>query len=413
MLITRLSRTLFFIIMSVLLLATPAVSSPFNTFELKKSTNTNLIPAQLSVELGGSNKDVIRRLRRAGYSQIRVVKNSFLKVRVEACLGQDKYKVSVKKLGMRISRGSRIGTCLVEVPLQDIIAKLRSDGYSRIDASEGREGNYLVRVCDRGRKSLLVIDRFGKTLRSKNMGRCRRGADFSDVRLVLRDEGYNRIRMIERGGRSGRGYIVEACRRGTKYRITVGRRGTIRRERRIGRCTPPIDPFSIEAVLQKRGFDRVRVTDRRLPGYRAEACRGNTRMSLLINRYGDVMDSSVTGECRPPLTRGKLVSLLQKRGVNRIQVEKEGRRGFVVSACFRLEKIKYILDPYGETVRKTIIGRCTPPPRISRVLKNFRQDRKLSEVGIFVEGCRKGKLLRFRLNRFGEVIKRENIGRCR
>ncbi len=413
MLITRSGRALFFIIMSALLLATPAISSPFKNIQLNNHNNSSLIPAQLNVEIGGSSNDVVRRLRRAGYSQIRIVKKSFLKIRAEACLGPDKYKVSVKKLGMRISRGSKIGTCAVEVSLEEIISRLRRDGYSRIDATEGREGNYLVRVCERGRKSILVIDRFGKTLRTKNIGRCRRGADFSEVRLMMRDEGYNRVRLIERGGRNGRGYIVEACRRGTKYRVTVSRRGTIRRERRIGRCTPPIDPSSIDLILEKRGFDRIRVTDRRLPGYGAEACRGNTRMSLRINRYGDIVDSSVIGDCRPPLKRSQLVSLLQKRGANRIKVEKEGRRGFVATACYRLEKIRYYLDAYGETVRQTVIGRCTPPPRLSQVLKEFRQERKLDEAGIFVEGCRKGTLLRFRINRFGEVIKREKIGRCR
>ncbi len=409
MLIKKLYQAILLMILPVFILSNVANAASLQ-IPSKVQSETNIIPAQISIDFGGDEREIRRRLRRAGYSQIRFTKKGFTKIRAEACFDGTRYRVSIKRLGFRVRREGKIGTCRTPLTFDEVMAKLKTQGYSRISITEIRGGRYEVIACRRSSRDKLIINRFGETKDSKSVGRCRKGGRFDYIVLSLRDEGFNRIKLIERDGRR---FIVEACQRNTKYRLRVNPAGRILRERRIGRCQPPIRVGQIIPILKDRGFNRIKIIDDQIPFYRAEACRDNNRFEVTLSRFGQIFKVDVIGECEPPIAKKDVFTILKKRGVNRIQITKSGPAGFVAQGCNRLERMEYRIDPYGAVLKRSVIGRCTPPPRVGQVLRDFRVNKKLRDVGIFVEGCRKGKLLRFEIDRFGEVLKEERIGRCR
>lgn len=409
MLIKKLYQAVLLTILSVSIFSHVAHSASLQ-IPSKVQTESTITPAQVTIELGGDERDMRRRLRRAGYSQIRFTKKGFMKIRAEACFDGNRYRVSIKRIGFRIKREGKIGTCREPLALDAILSKLKSQGYSRISITETRGGRYEAIGCRRGSRDKIIVNRFGETKDTKRVGRCRSGGRFDYIVLSLRDEGFNRVKLIERDGRR---FVVEACQRNTKYRLRVNPAGRILRERRIGRCQPPIRVSQIPSILKDRGFNRIKIVDGQIPFYRAEACRDNSRFEVTLSRFGQIFKVDVIGECEPPINKKDVFTILEKRGVNRIKITKSGPAGFVAAGCNRRERMEYRIDPYGSLLKRSVIGRCAPPPRVGQVLRDFRENEKLRGVGIFVEGCRKGRLLRFEIDRFGEVIKQERIGRCR
>lgn len=54
----------------------------------------------------------------------------------------------------------------------------------------------------------------------------------------------------------------------------------------------------IRVKLRNRGFYNIRFTDRRLPIYKAVACKRGKRLKLTMNRFGNVMWRKRIGWCR-------------------------------------------------------------------------------------------------------------------
>ncbi len=122
------------------------------------------------------------------------------------------------------------------------------------------------------------------------------------IRRSLRARGYYNIRFIDRVLPV---YKVRACRNGRKFRLRLNRWGDIRRRVRIGWCDsgyggPRVDGLTFPEIrrkLRNRGYSRIRFTDRRLPGYRARACKNGKRFVLWLNRWGRIMDRDRRGWC--------------------------------------------------------------------------------------------------------------------
>ena len=85
--------------------------------------------------------------------------------------------------------------------------------------------------------------------------------------------------------------------------------------------------------------------------------------------------------------------------------------GFVADVCEEGALYRLRLTIFGETVSQRPMGQC-PSDSVKNVLQRFEK-RGISGVSIFVEGCRKGELIRFELDKYGAVQKRWAIGRCR
>ncbi len=119
------------------------------------------------------------------------------------------------------------------------------------------------------------------------------------IRRTLRARGYYRIVFTDR---TLPVYRVRACKNGKKFRLRLNRWGDIRRRVRIGWCDggPRIDGLTFPEIrrkLRNRGYHRIVFTDRRLPGYRARACKNGKRFVLWLNRWGRIMDRDRRGWC--------------------------------------------------------------------------------------------------------------------
>lgn len=54
----------------------------------------------------------------------------------------------------------------------------------------------------------------------------------------------------------------------------------------------------VRKQLRRRGYQRIRLTDRRLPVYRAKACKHGKRFNVRINRFGGIISRNRIGRCR-------------------------------------------------------------------------------------------------------------------
>ncbi len=392
--------------LSFLLFACVQVFSADN----QSQKNAEFKVAQISINLGVTEDDIVKRLKRSGYSEIRIVKKGFTKLRVQACYEGARYVLSVRRLSGKIKRGSKIGECRQELNIDDIIAKLRSKGFKRIAVQDTRSGDINIIACERRRRFRIFVNRYGDILNQKEIGFCRFINAF-EIRQRLKDDGFNRIKVVEK---TFRGFILEACLDATRVRLRVNRRGRIRRQRRIGRCSLPINPNNIAGVIAKKGYDRINVLDKQLPVYQAEACKGLNRLQIKMNRFGDIIREQSTGECDPPLALKEVKELLRAQGGKKIKIKGRGRRGnlgFLATACLKFDRVEFIIDRYGSVLNRTVVDKCHPP-RLNEVMDRLSK-RGMSKMKIFVEACRRRRLVRFELDQFGDVINRERIGRCR
>lgn len=364
--------------------------------------------AQLSIELGGSTKKVERRLENAGYSEIQITKSGFTSVRAQACFEGSRYVVKINRFNGRIRRSTKIGECRSVLAPGDIIAMLRDDGYRRISI-EGDNGEvYRVIACDRGRHFRIRINQYGDTLGKRNLGRCRKRLDVAEIQQWLRENKFNRLKLVRRDNRR---IVFEACHGRNRLRLRVAIDGRIIRQRRIGSCTPPINHWNIPGILEEKGFDCITVVDKKLPVYRAEACRRLRLIEVRMNRFGDILKETRVGDCDPSMNKKQVIDLIRQSGANRIHVHVDSSGAFVATSCYRRDKVRSRFDKYGKLFDRDVIGKCPPPPHLGKVLRNF-EEKNFSDLQIYIEGCRKGRRIRFEIDHIGEIISRNRIGRC-
>ena len=183
------------------------------------------------------------------------------------------------------------------------------------------------------------------------------------------------------------------------------------RERRVGRCDPPIHPATIPALLARYGFSQIVIVDRQLPRYVAHACRDTQQLEVSMNRFGEIIDERKIGQCQLPLSSSDLKVKLRNAGYGRIQIVEDRASGFVAEVCEGGTHLRLELTVYGETISEHRIGDC-PSRRVRKILRQFEKN-GMTNAKIFVEGCRKSKKLRIELDEFGTVVGRNVIGRCR
>ncbi|MGI9387832.1 MAG: hypothetical protein ACR2OX_10420 [Methyloligellaceae bacterium] len=365
--------------------------------------------AQLSVEFGGSEGDVKRSLERAGYTEVRITKSGFSSIRAQACYQGGRYVIKVRRFSGKISRGAKIGECRPVLDEANIIKRLRNNKYRRISIYAHDGDVFRLVACRRGRRFRMEVNHYGDTVTKDEVGRCRKQFNAAEIRQRLRDDGYNRIKLI---GENDRRFVFQACEELRRVNLRVRRNGNIGRKRRVGRCSPPINHWNIPGLMEDRGYDRIVLVDKKLPVFVAEGCRDLKLVQVKFNRFGDILKETRTGDCDPPLTKDQVIDLIQKTGANRIQVEVDRAGNFVATSCHKFKLYKSRFDKYGKLFDQDVVGKCGQPPRLSEVLENF-ENRKLRDVQLFVEGCRRGRRIRFEINEYGEVKERKRVGRCR
>lgn len=351
-------------------------------------------------------QNVVEALREQGYSQIRIIKQTFTKLNFEACQGGVRYSVKMRGLGAVRSK-TKIGECRRAITEQRAEQILRDEGFRRIRIQAAERG-FAGLACRRGERFEVFVSRFGDVRQPRAIGPCQRQAlNPDEVRTKLREEGYNRIKFTDRQLPR---YVVEACRRDSRYELILSRRGEIRDERRIGRCAPPVAPGDIAKVLRDNGYDRIKVVDNKLPRYMAEACKGDDRMEVTLNRYGAVLDEIRIARCQRALEPQQFIKVLRDRGYTRIRYRGQDGTDFLVRACLNDKRYRARFSQFGEALVRREAGPCRTPS-LDSLAEKFR-DRGVERIVFYVEGCRRGVRYRTRVDAFGDPISRERLGSC-
>ena len=290
---------------------------------------------------------------------------------------------------------------------------IRKEGFRRIDIQNDGKVPYIASGCRRGDRYGIEVSEFGDVKVGRRAGRCdneRNALTPRELRTALRKNGYDRIKFTER---TPRRFTVEACKGNRKERLEINRRGRIRDKQRIGRCATAIRSRDLITILEQDGYDRVDVV-RKEPPYRAEACRGNDRMRISVSTWGERLNERRIGDCRPPATVASLTEDLRNnaRRFKGISVSEGHRYPFIANVCDNGQRRELYFSKYGKFESKKDIGRCESP-RMSAVLDKLR-DRGFRNAEVFIEACRRsGRRVRVKFDEYGNEINRERIGRCR
>jgi len=390
------------------------VADHAEAYPLPAQPQTSLVPinelpvhqVQFQFELGVSDGVILGSLSRSGYSDIRITKKKLTKARAEACRNGIRYDVEIAFDG-RIRRATEIGKCRSVVNLELARNILQQKGFRKIQLGPDGAG-FVAAACRGNRRFRVFLDQFGDIKGEKVLGRCGGNLTEYDIAAILRAQGFSRVRTKrERRGN----FSVKACRGDDEVTLLVGREGVIQRERRVGRCDPPIHPATIPAFLARYGFTRIEIIDRKLPRYIAHACRDAQRLEISMNRFGEIVDERKIGRCELPLSAADLEIKLREIGYSRVRIVEDNASGFVAEVCDRGSLFRLDLTKYGETISEKGLGKCQSP-RIGKILRQLESN-GMTSATMFVEGCRKGKQVRVRLDRHGSIAGRKVIGRCR
>ncbi|NNE21264.1 MAG: PepSY domain-containing protein [Rhizobiales bacterium] len=361
--------------------------------------------AQITIQLGISDAQAKRILRASGHSELKIVKRSLSKLHVEACRDGRRVHVRLDQKG-RVIESNEIGTCRRTVSIDQARGILRDRGYRRINIKPQR-GAYVAVACRDGQRHRVSVSNYGEFTKQRDMGACRSALSPSDVTALLLERGFDRIDFTD--DQLPR-YVATACIGERREELVLNRRGKIRDRLQIGKCDPPITTDQIPAILAKLGFDRIQVTDDRLPRYRAEACRGTNRIELALNKFGAVIDQYTFDRCPPPITLAQLTDALTRQGFKPVFVEPDAGDTFNVNVCRDGNRIMASVSKYGDVLDQRDKGACSLPS-LPAIAEGFRH-RGLSATKFYVEGCRDGYRVRATINPFGEPAAREQLGPC-
>ncbi len=278
-----------------------------------------------------------RILRQDGYRDIRITDRQLPVYVAQACRDDDRFELRMDRFGSVRGR-RRIGACrqarraaarLTPREARRILQRL---GYAQISFTEIAGPSLQAEACERGQRYRLTVTPRGDISFRERIGRCllrgqnkvaagfqdeenQSGLTPSQVRNRLRVRGFNRIRFIDDTLPL---YVVEACRRDRRFRIKLNRRGKVREREGIGRCNldtreGALTVAQVRDLLEAREYYNVRVTDRNLPRYEANACRRGRDFELVLSRFGDIRRRTVRGRCARPLPRALRVAATQRR----------------------------------------------------------------------------------------------------
>lgn len=370
-------------------------------------TTPSIQPVQFKLILGTSDKRVRRAMRDAGYTEINIVHRGLTKALADGCRNGARYRVELRPSGS-VRSANKIGDCRPPITIGDARQRIRDRGYRRIEIEEKGDVPFVATGCRRGDRFAINVNRYGDVNVGRKLGACNRRMSQDDIRVSLRKQGYDRIEFLV--DRSGRRILAEGCRKGRRYEISLNRRGKIVDEKRVGRCARPIAPGDLVAFLEQKGYDRVEVTDGQLPRYEADACRGTNRFELVVGRYGKIRRETRVGRCPPPINERELRRLMTRNGFSKIQLISTNTNEYSTIACQKERRMSVRFSRYGEVLDQKRLGSCVSP-RIEQILQKLN-DNGVKKTTIHIEGCRGRNRVRFTYNEYGEQLDRQRIGRC-
>jgi hypothetical protein len=394
-------RSNFGSVATILILAVIAYITP---------QNINPSNSQTLAQFTGDFENAKYKLGQKGFYQIDLVGQGFTKFHVEACQNGARYWFKSDHKG-NINQQRRIGTCQ---PAQNaaLLSKdrirqlLKSYGFERVKIEQVANINVAV-ACIGNDRFRVQVDQRGQVVDRRQIGNCRNGITTKDIRASLKRDGYDKIRFTNKKPPV---YVVEACHSQRKYRFELNERGDTLSRKSIGNCRNQLEPRNITQFLEKFGFTRVNVLNDRPPNFIVEVCEKRKRLELTLNQFGDITDRYGIGNCEQKISARQLIRNMRDQGYLRISIKRKTNRGYVAQACYsgQLYRIEY--DRYGKQQDERQLSPC-PSWSIKQVNEQLAQ-RKFKNPVMYVEGCKSGKRIRFKLNEFGDRSDRQIVGNC-
>ncbi len=359
--------------------------------------------AQFNIQIGGSEAEFKARLAQSGYNRISTVKLGLSESKFDACQGDKRYRIEFKWTGK--AKRKVIGNCRAAVTEEQIRKILRDRGYRRLNI-EDRAGKYLAVGCLNSDRYRVEVNDFGDIGRERRIGRCQEDLAPADIAAMLEQKGYNRINFTDRQLPR---YVAEACQNRDRVELVLNRFGEIAGSTRIGNCRPAVNPNEIVAILEEKGYRRVRLIDDRLPRYMAEGCKTGNRFEVTLNRWGNISNEVQIGKCRRAYSEEQIIASMRENGYKNISVKELGRN-YVTRGCKENRLNEIVLSKFGELISRDDLGSCDAP-RINDLAETLR-NRGLSKLQFFVEACRNGSKVRISFDEFANRTGRDVIGNC-
>ena len=282
---------------------------------------------------------------------------------------------------------------LVQSRRERIIEKLISEGFQNPQFQGRRLFGYVVRACRDGKLYRLSFNPLTVEKRRRVVGSCSdgpvggsSGLQLSEIRRLLRDEGYYRIRFTDRELPR---YAATACQDGNVYDLTVNRRGRVTRRERTGQCRQggksSINLAEIRQRLRALGFYRIRPISRDNPPTRIEACKADRLYSIGLSRDGEIESRSYKSRCTNAevLAASELRKRLQARSYYRIRLVRERTSNVVFDACRLGRRFRLQMAKSGQILSRSSVGWCRlgrerVPDVSSRILEHFPSGSSIS-----------------------------------
>lgn len=307
---------------------------------------------QQTFEFGAGDQIAIAYLESQGFTEVRILANQIFQVQAEGCKDGIRYRFIVRIDG-RIFNMRQIGTCgaITEAEARRILQRA---GYRRIDVSQ-QGHRFIAFGCKQADRYRITMSMRGEIEHERRIGTCQDQLSPGDVAAKLREQGFDRIDFIDNQLPT---YVAEACLGVVKFRLEINGQGDITRETRIGRCSPPIEADDIVRIMRDHGYSQIDVIDANLPRYLAEGCKAGKRYEVSIDRFGRILGERHIGTCKRELSQREIVQILAARGFTRIDVIKADTDGYTVDACYRGRNLRMRFDIYGGFVSERDRGAC-------------------------------------------------------
>ena len=290
---------------------------------------------------------------------------------------------------------------------------LKNQGFEQIELYR-ENGRLQARACGDNRVHRFTVGRDGSIRSVRTKKRCRSSDRSETVRFnpakiegMLQREGFDRIAVLQRKRAP---YVARACRGRNRVELTIGRQGNIRDQKRVDGCAPPIDPNGLGEFLRQKGYDRINVVANKSLPYKADVCQRRDRLRVFIGKYGEIERTARVGRCAGTLSEAGLRELLSRRGLIALSVDKR-QRGWSADVCDGNKRVALRIGSRGRIRGEEVTGNCRSQT-VREVLETL-EDRGADRVSAFVEGCFKGKRYRWEFDRLGNRTGRERVGSCR
>lgn len=241
------------------------------------------------------------------------------------------------------------------------------------------------------------------------------GGSEAEFKAALAREGYDRISTHKLGLSNS---SFDACKDGKRWRVRFEWTGRTSRKR-IGDCRTMLVESDIRKLLRDRGYRRITIEDR-AGKYLAIGCQGSERFRAEVNYYGDITRERRIGKCESELTPADITARLESEGFDRIIFTDRQLPRYQAEACLRGNRVLLQINRRGEIVESNRIGRCrdqVQPDEIAGLMKERGYTRiKVIDDRLpryIAEGCLDGRRMEVTMNRWGEIANQVFLRPCR